>query len=55
MLTPIPGGNGGNAGRDGEPGTGDRGRSGGAGGYAVRANNIPVELILSGRIRGEIG
>ncbi|GGZ22858.1 hypothetical protein [Asticcacaulis endophyticus] len=55
MLTPIPGGNGGNAGRDGEPGTGDRGRGGGAGGYAVRANNIPVELILSGRIRGEIG
>ncbi|WKL58150.1 hypothetical protein Q1W73_03990 [Asticcacaulis sp. ZE23SCel15] len=48
----VPGGNGGNAGRDGD---GTTGGSGGAGGYAVRANNIPVELILSGRIRGEIG
>lgn len=55
MLSPFPGGNGGNAGRDGEPGQGDRGRGGGPGGYAIRANNIPVELILSGRIRGEIG
>ncbi|MDC7676937.1 hypothetical protein [Asticcacaulis machinosus] len=55
MANATPGGNGGNAGRDGEPGLGDRGRGGGAGGYAVRANNIPVELILSGRIRGEIG
>jgi hypothetical protein len=49
----IPGGNGGDAGMDGD--SISDGGGGGTAGYAVRANGTPVQFIIAGRVRGQVG
>jgi hypothetical protein len=49
----VPGGNGGDPGMDGDYVF--DGGGGGLAGFAVRANGYPVDFVVAGRVRGQIG